>query len=143
MLPISKFPRLGVLVLFLLGISALLPGCGSTYRATQLSRTPLEDEVKVVYKDMSLKSNLAVMNIVQDDVNGMLRVRGKVKNTGHGTVNAEVKVKFIDKDGMEIGQGAPWMPLPVEGGEIRTFESLAASTLAVNWRILIQLASSH
>ena|SRR2546426_651604 len=143
MLRITRFLGLAGLVSFLLGVSALVPGCGSTYRASRLARTPLEDTEKIVYKDMSLKHNLAVMEIVQDNVNEMLRVRGKVKNMGHGMVNAEVKVKFIDKDGMEIGQGAPWMPLPVERGEIRTFEGVAASKLAVDWRILVQLAGSH
>ena len=143
MLRITRFSRLSGSVLFLLGISALLPGCGSTYHASKLARTPLEDVDKIVYKDMSLKSNLAVMEIVQDEVNGMLRVRGKVKNTRRGMLNAEVKVKFIDKDGMEIGQGAPWTPLPIEGGEIKVFEGVATSKDAVDWRILVQLAGSH
>jgi uncharacterized protein YcfL len=138
-----KFPRLGAAVLMLLGISVVLPGCGSTYRASKLTRAPLEDREKVVYKDMSLKQNLGVMDIIQDQVNGMLRVRGKVKNLGRGLLSAEVKVKFIDKDGMEIGEGAPWTPLPIEGGEIRTFEGLASSPQAVDYRILIQLAGSH
>ena len=31
---------------------------------------------------------------------GLLRVRGKVKNMGRGLISAEVKVKYIDKDGM-------------------------------------------
>jgi len=143
MLRITRFSRLGGVVLFLLGISAFLPGCGSTYRTSKLSQAPLEDVTKIVYKDISLKTNLAVMHIEQDDVNGVLRVRGKLKNTGHGMVNAELKVKFLDKDGMEIEQAAPWMPFPIEGGEIRTFESLASSKLAVDWRILVQLAGSH
>ncbi len=140
---IFKFPRLWAAVLLLLAISVGLPGCGSTYRASKLARPPLEETEKIVYKDMSLKHNLAVMDIIQDQVNGMLRVRGKVKNLGRGLLSAEVKVKFIDKDGMEIGQGAPWTPMPIEGGEIRTFEGLASSSQAVEWRILVQLAGSH
>ncbi len=137
----SMRPR--VAVLCLIGCMAFLSGCGSTYRASRLARAPLEETERIVYMDRSLKTNLAVMDIRQDDINGLLRVRGKVKNTGRGLLNAEVKVKFVDKDGMEIGQGAPWSPLPIEGGEIRTFEGLASSRDATDWRILIQLAGGH
>ena len=143
MAAICKAPGLGATLLLLLGLSVVLPGCGSTYRASKLARPPLEETAKIVYKDMSLKMNLAVMDVLQDQVNGMLRVRGKVKNLGRGQLNAEVKVKFVDKDGMEIGSGAPYMPFPIEGGEIRTFENVASSPQAVDWRILVQLAGSH
>jgi hypothetical protein len=132
-----------VAVLGFIGCMAFLCGCGSTYRASTLARPPLEETERIVYMDRSLKTNLAVMNIVQDDVNGLLRVRGKVKNMGRGLLNAEVKVKFVDKDGMEIGQGAPWSPMPIDRGEIRTFEGLASSRDAADWRILVQLAGSH
>jgi len=135
--------RPNVTLLLLLGFSAAVPGCGSTYRASTLARPPLEETEKIVYKDASLKSNLAVMEIMQDQVNGLLRVRGKVKNMGHGLINAEVKVKFIDKDGMEIGPGAAWFPVPIERGEIKTFEGLASSKDAVDFRILVQLAGNR
>jgi hypothetical protein len=127
----------------MLGVALGVPGCGSTYQATRLSRPPLEETDKVVYKDMSLRSRLAVMDVIQDEVNGMLRVRAKLKHTGRGLLNAEVKVKFVDKDGMEFGQEGPWLPLPIGGGEIRTFEGIASSSQAADWRILVQLGGTR
>jgi uncharacterized protein YcfL len=126
-----------------LGLALLLPGCAGTYDVARRYTPAPEETDKIVYKDLSLHTNLVVMDVITDNVNGMLRVRSKVKNRGRGLVNAEVKIKFVDKDGMEIGQGAPWLPMPIEGGEVKTFDGLANSAAAVDYRILIQLAGSH
>ena len=141
---LSRLHSVGTAVGLFLGLALLLPGCAGTYDpARRYTPAPEEMADKIVYKDLSLHTNLVVMDVITDNVNGMLRVRAKVKNRGRSVVNAEVKIKFVDKDGMEIGAGAPWLPMPIDGGEVKTFDGLASSPAATDYRILIQLAGSH
>lgn len=119
-----------------------LLGCGSTYHARQVSRTPLEETDIVIYKNLDLKFSVGVVGVTQDYVNGLLRARCRVKNLTGKNINTEIKVKFRDAQGFEIGE-TPWTPLPLQSGEIHSFEQIATSKSAVDFRIVIQRAGSH
>lgn len=127
----------------LLSVSLVLvaAGCGGAYKATQPSRPTLEDTEKIIYKDLDLKYSVGVIDISQDYVNGLLRARCRLKNLTGKTVNAEIKIKFRDAQDYELGD-PPWTPLPLESSEIRSFEQIATSTDAVDFRIIVQKAGS-
>lgn len=133
---------LGMLVLLAI-ILAVGPGCGGTYRATRPTRPALEDTDVVIYKNIDLKASVGVLDIGKDYVNGLLRARCRIKNLTGKTINAEIKIKFRDADGYELDDPAPWTPLPLESGEIRSFEQIASNKDAVDFRILIQRAGSN
>jgi hypothetical protein len=119
----------------------VVAGCGGAYKATQPSRPTLEDTEKIIYKDLDLKYSVGVIDISQDYVNGLLRARCRLKNLTGKTINAEIKIKFRDAQDYELGD-PPWTPLPLESSEIRSFEQIATSTDAVDFRIIIQRAGS-
>jgi uncharacterized protein YcfL len=121
----------------------VIPGCGGTYRATRPSRPALEDTEQVVYKNLDLKASVGVLDISQDTVNGLVRARCRLKNLTGKTINAEIKIKFRDAQGYEMDDAAPWTPLPLESGEIKSFEQIASDPNAVDFRIVIQRAGSH
>lgn len=120
----------------------VLTGCGSTYKATQPSRPSLEETERIIYKDLDLKYSVGLIDVSQDYVNGLLRARCRLRNLTGGTVNAEIKIKFRDAQDYEIGD-PPWTPLPLESGEIRSFEQIATTKDAVDFRIIVQKAGSH
>jgi len=130
-------------ILALLTFCCMMLGCGGAYRSTQPSRPALEDTEKVIYKNLDLKASVGVLDISQDQVNGLLRARCRLKNLTGKTINAEIKIKFRDAQGYEMDDTAPWTPLPLESGEIRSFEQITSTTEAVDFRIVIQRAGSH
>jgi uncharacterized protein YcfL len=119
-----------------------LLGCGGTYRAPKVQTRPFEETDKVIYKDRSLISSVGVLDISQDYVNGMLRARCRVRNLTGKTINAEIKIKFRDAQGFELAD-TPWTPMPLESGEIESFEQIASNPDAVDFRIVIQLAGQR
>jgi len=120
-------------------------GCGGPglYRATPSSKTTLEDTDKVTFKDEDLQKSISVVDVSQDDVNGLLRARCRLRNMTDKPVRAEIKVKFRDAQGYELDDSAPWTPLPLESGEIKSFEQIASNPDAVDFRIMVQLAGEH
>jgi uncharacterized protein YcfL len=136
------FRSLGLLFL-VAALCAVALGCGGTYRATTPTRPALEDTEKVIYKNLDLKASVGVLDIGEDDVNGMLRARCRIKNLTGKTINAEIKIKFRDAEGYELNGAAPWTPLPLDSGEIRSFEQIASNPDAVDFRIVIQRAGSN
>ncbi len=130
-------------ILCVLSFCLFVLGCGGAYRATQPARPALEDTEKVIYKNLDLKNSVGVLDISQDEINGLLRARCRLKNLTGKTINAEIKVKFRDAKGYELDDPAPWTPLPLESGEIRSFEQIASNPDAVDFRIVIQRAGSY
>jgi hypothetical protein len=132
------FLRLSASLAFIISILS----CGSTYHARQVSRMPIEETDIVIYKNIDLKFSVGVVDVAQDYVNGLLRARCRVKNLTGKNINTEIKVKFRDAQGFEIGE-TPWTPLPLKSGEIHSFEQIATSKSAADFRIVIQRAGSH
>jgi len=118
----------------------LIWGCGGTYRASQLRSQPIEESEHVVYKNVTLKLSVAVMEDQGIRENGLLRVRAKVKNMLGKTINAEIKIKFLDSSGYEITDNSGWQPFPLEKGDIKAIDRFASSPNAVDYRILVKLA---
>lgn len=128
--------------LIAIGIICCLLGCGSTYHAKGLSRPPLEETDVVIYKNIDLKLSVGIVDVTKDYVNGLLRARLRIKNLTGKTINTEIKVKFRDSHGFELNE-TPWTPLPLQSGEIHSFEQVASSKEAVDFRVVIQRAGSH
>jgi uncharacterized protein YcfL len=135
---ISRIIIILISLIFLLNIF----NCGSTYHAKNISRPPLEETDKVIYKNWDLKKSVGIVDVNQDYVNGLLRARLRIKNLTGKIINTEIKVKFRDAQGFEMSE-IPWTPLPLQSGEIHSFEQIATNKEAVDFRIVIQRAGSH
>lgn len=123
-------------------IVGCLFGCGSTYHAKELSRQPIEETDIVIYKNIDLKLSVGIVDVSKDYVNGLLRARLRIKNLTGKIINTEIKIKFRDTQGFELSE-TPWTPLPLQSGEIHSFEQIATSKEAVDFRVVIQRAGSH
>lgn len=123
-------------------VALVLTGCGGAYKATQPSRPSLEETEKIIYKDLDLKYSVGVVDVSQDYVNGLLRARCRLRNLTGDLVNAEIKIKFRDAQDYELGDPA-WTPLPLESSETRSFEQIATTRDAVDFRIILQKAGSQ
>ena len=130
-------------VALLAAAGVCMVGCGGAYKATVPSRPALEDTDLVIYKNMDLKYSVGILDVTEDYVNGLLRVRCRIKNLTGKMINTEIKVKFRDSQGFELGGAAPWTPMPLESAEIRSFEQIASNTDATEFRIIIQRAGSN
>jgi len=129
------------LMLLFLGLIAL--GCGGAYRASKVESVPLEQSEKVIYKNFWLKTTVGVLETESENQDGFLRAKVKLKNLTSSLVNAELKIKFLDKDGYELNPNWGWEPLPLESGEIKSFQKIAPTKTAVDYRIVIKLASDE
>jgi hypothetical protein len=124
-------------------LGVLVLGCGGTYRATGVSTVPLEQREKVVYKNFWLKATVGVLSTDSEIQEGFLKAKLQLKNMTSSLVNAEIKVKFLDKTGYEIEDGWGWAPLPLESGEIRSFQRISTSKAAADYRVLLKLAGDE
>jgi uncharacterized protein YcfL len=127
----------------LLFTSFFLVGCGGTYRASKVETIPLEQREKIIVKNFWLKSNVGVLSLDNENQDGFLKAKVKLKNLTSSLVNAEIKVKFLDKDGYELNETWGWEPLPLESGEIKSFQKVAPSKSAVDFRVLLKLADEE
>jgi uncharacterized protein YcfL len=118
-------------------------GCGGTYRASHPAQQPMEETERIVYKNLDLKASVGVLDMSEARMGNMLQARLKLKNMMGKTINAEIKIKWVDKDGYEVGNPAPWTPLTLESGEVRSFEQVASSDRATSFNVIIQRAGSH
>lgn len=131
---------------YLLGIfilmctSIIISSCGGIYRSSHISHTTLEESEHVIYKNITLKASIAVIDHESIWIGKLMKVRSKFKNMLAKQVNAEVKIKFLDSSGYEIKDSWGWQPLIMESGEIKVLERIAPSPQANDYRILIQLA---
>lgn len=130
-----------LIIILLIGTISMI-SCGSTYRATQLTRPALEETEYVIYKNIDFKYSVGLVDVSKEFVNGLLRARVRVKNLTGKVINAEVKFKFLDKDNFEVGESF-WIPMPLESGEIKSMEQITSSKNAVDFRIILQRAGSH
>ena len=124
----------------LLVFCAIIIGCGGAYRATKINHPILEEREYIIYKNVSLKASIAVIEHESIEIGNLIKVRAKFKNMLAKQVNAEVKIKFLDLSGYEINDNWGWQPLIMESGEIKILERIATSPKACDYRILIQLA---
>ncbi len=131
--------RIGAFVF--LGLAAT--GCGGAYRASQVETIPLEQREKVVYKNFWLKASVGVLATESEMQDGFLKAKVKFKNMTSSLINAEIKVKFLDRSGYELDDTWGWSPLPLESGEIKGVQRTAPSKSAVDYRILVKLAGDE
>ncbi|GEM_PF-1439516 len=104
---------------------------------------PLELRSPIVYKDLSSTFQVAVVSINKRDVNGLLQAEAIFKSYRNSTINLEIKVKWRDRDGMEIETGWGWAPFPIEKAEVKTFRQIAPSARAVDFTVMVQLAQQR
>lgn len=128
--------------LFAVQLAVLALACGGAYRATELHRETLEERERIIYKNLDMKASVGVIEVSEDRANGLLVAKAKLKNMLSKTLNLEIKVKFLDAQGYEVGSPAPWYPFTMESGEIRSYQGIASSPQAVDFRIILQRAGS-
>ncbi|MBA4311147.1 MAG: hypothetical protein C0417_00805 [Chlorobiaceae bacterium] len=134
--------KINISIIFIF-ISLIVFGCGGTYRASKVDSTPLEQSEKIIYKNFWLKTTVGVLEIWDENQDGFLRAKVKLKNLTSSLVNAELKIKFLDKDGFELNPNWGWEPFPLESGEIKSFQKIAPSKNAVDFKIILKLASDE
>lgn len=120
---------------------ATIVGCGGAYKASEVYSIPLEQREKIIYKSFWLKVNVGILSIDQEYNEGFLKAKVKFKNLTSSLVNAELKIKFLDREGYELNETWGWSPFPLESGEIKSYQQIAPSNNAVDYRILLKLAS--
>lgn len=122
------------LVLF---CSIFLVSC-ATYRPVKSSGTPIEEQEKVVFHDLFLKTDLRIEDLKCERVgDGLLQVKAKIRNTQRGNIPCDIKVKFKGEDGF-ITDETNWMPIVFVAGEITHFMQNSLSPKAVDFVISIR-----
>ncbi|NQU06658.1 MAG: YcfL family protein [Calditrichaeota bacterium] len=124
-------------------VLSLLTSCGGSFRSSKLQRPVLEDTEHIIYKNITLKASVAVINHGMVQEGKIKKVRAQFKNMMSKTINAEIRVKWLDSTGFELTDSQGWFPLILMKGDKSSFERYAPSPNAADYRIIIRLAGSN
>ena len=132
-------PR-AVHLLAVFAVGLILLNCGGAFRSSELAFDPLEETEHIVYRNVTLKASLAVLEVQTSEVSGLMQLGVKVKNMLSRDLNVEYQIRWLKADGFDCGESA-WMPLPLMTGEIKTFQRVATSKNAADYRLIFRLAN--
>jgi uncharacterized protein YcfL len=120
---------------FLLNLSitaALLTGC-----ATEPLPPPAPNSIPAKVEQLGEMSYLVVSNITATKRNRLMAIQAEILNTDSNNQQLYYRFKWLDKNGMVIGDDEAWQPLLVYAGQTQTINALAPSMLATDFRILV------
>jgi uncharacterized protein YcfL len=125
----------GVIVVFIL--------CGCVFRPMSGGSNSLELKNSVVFKDAKTYAQIRVQQVNKSFINDLLQAGVVLKNLTNIRINLEIRVKFRDKDGLELDDLVGWIPFPIESSELKTFKRIATSSRAVDFVIMVQMAGGE
>jgi uncharacterized protein YcfL len=120
---------------FLLNLSitaALLTGC-----ATEQLPPPAPNSIPAKVEQLGEMSYLVVSNITATKRNRLMAIQAEILNTDSNNQQLYYRFKWLDKNGMVIGDDEAWQPLLVYAGQTQTINALAPSMQATDFRIMV------
>lgn len=80
---------------------------------------------------------LVVSNIMATKRNHLMAIQAEITNTDSNNQQLFYRFKWLDRNGMVIGDDEAWQPLLVYAGQRQTINGLAPSPQASDFRILV------
>jgi len=117
-----------------LSISAALT---LTACATEPLPPPAPNSIPAKVEQLGEMSYLQVSNITATKRNHLMAIQAEILNTDSNNQQLYYRFKWLDKNGMVIGDDEAWQPLLVYAGQTQTINALAPSMLATDFRILV------
>jgi uncharacterized protein YcfL len=80
---------------------------------------------------------LQISNIMATKRNHLMSIQAEIFNTDSDNQQLYYRFKWLDRNGMVIGDDEAWQPLLVYAGQKQTINGLAPSPQATDFRILV------
>ncbi len=80
---------------------------------------------------------LVVSNIMATKHNHLMAIQAEITNTDSNNQQLFYRFKWLDRNGMVIGDDEAWQPLLVYAGQKQTINGLAPTPQASDFRILV------
>jgi uncharacterized protein YcfL len=80
---------------------------------------------------------LQVSNIIATKRNHLMAIQAEILNTDSDNQQLFYRFKWLDRNGMVVGDDEAWQPLLVYAGQKQTINALAPSPQATDFRILV------
>lgn len=80
---------------------------------------------------------LVVSNIIATKRNHLMAIQAEILNTDSDNQQLFYRFKWLDRNGMVIGDDEAWQPLLVYAGQKQTINGLASSPQATDFKILV------
>ncbi|MCK5880234.1 MAG: YcfL family protein [Sinobacterium sp.] len=100
-----------------------------------------EGDPRVEYKERHFSTKLAVLDLKERDIGGLLQVNATLRNKWGMSLRFQYQFRFFDKDGFPVNQESrPWIPILITGGDEVDVTALAPNPSAKTFTIVIQRA---
>jgi uncharacterized protein YcfL len=80
---------------------------------------------------------LQISNIIATKRNHLMALQAEILNTDSDNQQLFYRFKWLDKNGIVIGDDEAWQPLLIYAGQKQTINGLAPSPQATDFRILV------
>jgi uncharacterized protein YcfL len=98
---------------------------------------PRPNSIPTKVEQHGVMDYLVVSNIMATKRNHLMAVQAEILNTDSDNQQMFYRFKWLDRNGMVIGDDEAWQPLLVYAGQRQTINGLAPSPQATDFRILV------
>lgn len=97
------------------------------------------NDPRVIYKERHFKTKLAVIELKQRELGGLLQASATLKNKWRMGLRFQYQFRFFDSQGFPIEQDSrPWTPILITGGDSVNVTATSPNTSAETFTIVIQ-----
>ncbi len=98
---------------------------------------PAPNSIPTKVEQHGVMDYLVVSNIMATKRNHLMAIQAEITNTDSNNQQMFYRFKWLDRNGMVIGDDEAWQPLLVYAGQRQTINGLAPSPQASDFRILV------
>lgn len=115
-------------------LAAVLLGCQK--EMIKEVTVPVENQ-RFIYQ--SPRNGVVLNGLRSQTRNSLLHVQAEIQNKLNHNANVVWRVRWLNDGGFQIGDGEVWKPVNVGPGQIKSLESVATSTQAVDFKYEIKV----
>ena len=105
--------------------------------ATTPPPPPAPNSIPAKVEQLGEMSYLQISNIIATKRNHLMALQAEVFNSDSNNQQLYYRFKWLDRNGIVIGDDEAWQPLLVYAGQRQTINALAPSPQAVDFRIMV------
>ena len=98
---------------------------------------PAPNSIPTKVEQHGVMDYLVVSNIMATKRNHLMAIQAEITNTDSNNQQMFYRFKWLDRNGMVIGDDEAWQPLLVYAGQRQTINGLAPTPQASDFRILV------
>jgi uncharacterized protein YcfL len=98
---------------------------------------PAPNSIPTKVEQHGVMDYLVVSNIMATKRNHLMAIQAEITNTDSNNQQMFYRFKWLDRNGMVIGDDEAWQPLLVYAGQQQTINGLAPTPQASDFRILV------